>query len=138
MEEKDIKFFNELPYSLKRVFGNGFTNKEWAELHEEGRLHEHLKAYNDSGIQYGLETPADRLLTIANPDEQTWIPLQQKEDSDSSDSSDVVEKDEPDPPPTQVKKRVTFALPPKKRVTFEPNLLSRPKRQTKAVVRLNL
>ena len=138
MEEKDIKFFNELPYSLKRIFGNGFTNKEWADLHEEGRLHEHLKNYNDSGIQYGLETPADRLLTIANPDEQTWIPLHQKEDSDSSDSSDVEGKDKLDQPPTQTTKRVTFALPPTKHVTFAPNLLSRPKRQTKAVVRLNL
>ena len=103
----------------------GFTNEEWSNLGDQGKLQKHLKAYNDSNIEFGIESAADKLLSVTPPPEFQPLPEQKQADTSDSDSQDESENKTLGAPETGTKK-----------VTF--NIQPRPKRTIRAPEKLNL
>ena len=110
--EKSIEKYSDLPHHVKQVFGEGFTNEMWQNLHKADGLVDVVQRRNQSHTEFGLEHPLEKLVSykevVETQDEILKMPTRDDTTSSEDDQASNQPPEQVDPKPADAK-RVTFA-----------------------------
>ena len=135
--EKSVEKYSNLPFHVKQIFGEGFTNEAWKDLNDENKLMDTIKRRNNSQAEFGIEHPLEKLVPFKEVVEAQDEIINELPHTSSSSEEDELAKNQLENSETQKEKsekRVTFS----DQVNFENNSPRRSPRTIRAPERLNL